>query len=62
MENETFLVCVEITDGSLERDVFIGLAAVNSSNAQGTAAISYLRSSPCSYIWRCFRMEMDNFP
>ena len=36
MENETFLVCVEITDGSLEHDVFIGLAAENSSNAQGT--------------------------
>ena len=30
-ENETFLVCAELTSGSLERDVFIGLEAENSS-------------------------------
>ena len=36
MENETFSVCVEITEGSLERSVFIGLVTENSSNSQGT--------------------------
>ena len=30
-ENETFLVCAELTSGSLERDVFIGLEAENST-------------------------------
>ena len=35
MENETFSVCVEITEGSLERNVSIGLVAENSSSAQG---------------------------
>lgn len=30
-ENETFSVCVELTAGSLERDVFVGLLVSNSS-------------------------------
>ena len=37
VENETFSVCIQITAGSLERDVFIGVEAENSSSAEGNA-------------------------
>ena len=32
-ENETFQVCASLSNGSLERDVYIGIAAENSSTA-----------------------------
>lgn len=31
MENEAFTVCAELTSGYLERDVYVGLEALNST-------------------------------